>query len=151
MHSSFTEAVRTVDDVLGSSAVLRRLGYATCSRDLSEETQALPAMCRFTLQTSWSRRLAICFCYQRDGNHFLTVEVFNPPAASSFLLDEWLVRQGVTLDPYPFILSSYMGTQGERLAGFVSFLERHLASPGLAGILSGREWADIPFDWGTLK
>lgn len=151
MHSSFAEAVRMVDDVLGSSTVLRGLGYATCSREPSGETQALPPMCRFTLQTSASRRLAICFCHQRDGNHFFTVEVFNPPPASSFLLDEWLIRQGDTLDPYPFILSSYSGTQGERLAGFVSFLERHLSSAGLAGILSGRDWADIPFDWGALK
>jgi hypothetical protein len=149
--SSFAEAVRAADDVLGGSHVLQRLGYAACRRDLSDKTLALPATCRFAIQPCGSRRLEICFCYSPRGNHWFTVEVFNHPAASSFLLDEWLARQGDTLAPYPFILQSYSGTQGERLAGFVSFLERHLTAASMAGILSGKEWEDIPFNWGALK
>jgi len=131
--------------------VFRRLGYAGCSRELVDETPHLPARCRFELRPSQDRRLVIDLCHQRDGDHFFTVEVFNVPAADSFLLDEWLIRLGVGLDPYPFILSSYAGTEPERLAGFVGFLDRHLSAERLAGVLGGREWQHIPFNWGALK
>jgi hypothetical protein len=151
MPLSFADAVETVHELLGASAVLGRLGYAACSREVSEETPHLPAKCRFAVRPSEGRRLVIDFCYQPSGNHFFTVEVFNVPAADSFLLDEWLSRWDVGLDPYPFILASYAGSEQERLVGFIGFLDRHLSAERLAGVLAGRDWEHIPFNWGALK
>jgi hypothetical protein len=148
---SFAEVVGMVHGLLGGSAVLGRLGYTACSRELSDETPTLPARCRFALQPSGSRRLVIDFCYLPSGNHFFTVEIFNLLAGDSFLLDEWLSRWEVPLDPYPFILSSYAGAERERLADFIAFLDRQLSSERLVGILAGRDWEHIPFDWGALK
>jgi hypothetical protein len=148
---SFADAVETVHALLGASAVVGPLGYAACGRELSDETPHLPARCRFAVRPGEGRRLAIDFCYRPDGGHFFTVEVFNVPAADSFLLDEWLSRRGVGLDPYPFVLSSYAGSERERLAGFVAFLDRHLSAGRLAGVLAGRDWEHIPFNWGALK
>ncbi|MBX9622674.1 MAG: hypothetical protein K2X82_02560 [Gemmataceae bacterium] len=151
MPLSFAEAVETVHGLLGASAVFGRLGYAACSRELSDETPALPARCRFAVRPCEGRRLVIDFCYQGDGVHYFTVEVVNVPAADSFLLDEWLSWRGVRLDQYPFILSSYDGAERDRLAGFVAFLDGHLSAERLAGVLAGRDWEHIPFNWGTLK
>jgi hypothetical protein len=151
MHSSFTEAVEWVHAMFSKSEVLRQLGYGTCSREVPAESPFLPATCHFAMHTSGNRRLVISFCYGQDGNHFFTVEVFNTTAASSFLLEEWLSQQGVKLEPYPFILSSYAGTPSERLTGFVSFLDSQLSTAEMADVLGGRGWLNIPFDWGSLK
>lgn len=151
MSSSFSVVAETVHGLFSKSIVLGSLGYAEGSRELSEKTPFLPAKCRYSLRPSEGRRLVIDFCYQSDSNHYFVVEVFNVPAADSFLLDEWLSQRGTELNPYPFILSAYVGSERERLAGFVAFLDQHLSAERLAGVLAGRDWEHIPFNWGALK
>jgi len=151
MLPSFADDVGTLHGLLGNSAVLRRLGYAACIREMSDETPTHSAKCRFDLHPSATRRLSIDVCCSQRDDHYFIVEVFNDPAADSFLLDEWLNQRGVSLHPYPFVLTSYPGAGNDRLCGFVAFLDRHLGEERLAGVLAGQEWEHIPFNWGATK
>src|SRR5262249_48611240 len=58
----FEIAVEAAANALGKSAVLGRLGFAVCDRELSVSRPHMPDRCRFVLRPSQDRQLFIDFC-----------------------------------------------------------------------------------------
>ena len=155
MISSFDDVTRDVDKALASSPLLARLGYSSRKAVLREAKRYSPDLelgrgCRFTIETAPERALSIDV--QSHGQDYsICVTFINNQADDEFLLDEWMREKNIQVEPYPWLLSAYVGSTRDRITHLVTFLEGQLSSPELLDILAGRTWKHIPYDWGAMK
>ena len=66
-----------VDERLGNSEVLQRLGYRSRVREFIAESGGLSARCCFHIVTGRYRCFSICCHYNEDRNHLFTFEIFH--------------------------------------------------------------------------
>lgn len=153
MSLSFDDVVSDIDQALASSPFLVRLGYSSRkavrreAKRYSADLELGPSY-RFTIETASERALHIDV-YSHSQDSSICVTFVNNKADDEFLLGEWMQEKSIQIEPYPWLLSSYAGT--DRITQFVTFLEGQLNSPELMDIMHGRTWKHIPFNWGALK
>lgn len=153
MNSAFFDAAVLTDQLLRSSTVLNTLGEPTYH--LMEKGDLLSQHCNWLFSPCQMRQLQIRLCDNATGNFFFLVEIrhveLDGSIKDAFLLDQWMRMNGVSLDPYPFILASYSGSCRERFVNFIGFLERMLTIDVISSTLRGQYWPNVPFNWGAIR
>ena len=143
MDTDLVAMFDSVDEGLGKSTVLSRLGYNARVRELLESTTDLPAKCCFHLVTGGFRCLSICCYAQSDRELLLTFEIFHTLLDESFLLEDWTRSLRNPNATYPFLTSAYSGDFRDRLQQLIDFAETLLGIDEIDRILKGSVWTDF--------
>lgn len=129
-----------VDERLGKSEVLKRLGYASRTREDVEESANLPARTYFHIATGKHRCLSIGSHYLESGDLLMTIEIFQTMLDESFMLEDWTRPLRDPNAPYAFLASAYSGDFKEQLNQLICYVETLLAIDEIDKILKGEIW-----------
>jgi hypothetical protein len=140
MTSEMKEKYDVVDERLGKSEVLKRLGYVSRSREDVEESAHLPSCTQFHLVTGKYRCLSIGCCYLESGDLLLTFEIFHTMLDESFMLEDWTRPLRDPNAPYAFLTSAYSGDFKEQLDQLICYVETLLTIDEIDKILKGEIW-----------
>lgn len=143
MNSDLKWKFDIVDERLGKSEVLKRLGYASRVREDVEESVHLSARSYFHIVTGKYRCLSIgSYCHE-DRDLSLTFEIFHTMLDESFLLEDWTRPLRNPNSPYPFLASAYTGDFKEKLDKMVSYADSLLSIDEIDKILKGAAWTEF--------
>jgi hypothetical protein len=98
------------------------------------------------------RSLDAIFYSQPSGMDFFLINIVNDELQDTFALHNWMKKHAVYDETRNrFVLSSYSGEFGEKLASFLSYLDGVLRDDAMQSILNGRSWEKVFFDWAGMR
>jgi hypothetical protein len=138
------------NEVRNFSASLNRDGYSIFKEEIENDEGETFYSADFKSDKA-KREVSITFSPDDENYDFFAVSLSNS-ANGNISLAQYLSLIGFTDELHdPFDLDNYQGEFEKKVADFFAFLRKAFQEDFITEVLKGRQWLDLPVDWGGYK
>ena len=151
MDQALSDVKKDLDDLIESIVVPNLNGDFVFLGSAIEETKVLgPCIKAELINNRANRNISISYLPGNNQKAEVLIVHISNEKNGTFNVPEYLRHAGVNYEENNFKISTHTTTLRNRIESVlkanISAIRTHLTK-----IVSGKEWVDIPFDWGDYK